>query len=47
MIFLTTPAPIKVYSNGSYSPPQELVTNDYWGRFEKVANELPSDYEEK
>jgi hypothetical protein len=47
MIFLTTPVPVKIFSNGIYSPPQEIVTNDYWGRSEKIANELPLDHEEK
>ncbi len=47
MIFLSTPQPVIIYSNGIYSPPQELFTNGYWGRFEKMANDLPIDYEEK
>jgi hypothetical protein len=41
-----TPSPIKIYNNGIYYPPQEVVTNGYWGKFGKVANELPLDYEE-
>jgi len=46
IIYLMTPASITIYNNGIYFPPQEVVTNGYWGRFGKVANELPLDYEE-
>ncbi|SRR5579871_20116 len=46
-VFLITPQPIIVYSNGLYSPPQEFVTNGYWSLFEKMANAVPVDYQEK
>jgi hypothetical protein len=47
MIYLTTPAPLTIYSNGIYFPPQELVTNGFWGRYAKMANDLPIDYRGK
>ena len=47
MIYLTTPAPLTIYSNGIYYPPQELVTNGFWGRYAKMANDLPIDYKGK
>jgi CarboxypepD_reg-like domain len=46
-IYLATPAPIKIYSNGIYFPPQEIIVNGFWGAYEKVANDLPIDYQPK
>lgn len=43
-IFLATPEGIRIDENGSYFPPQEMVTSGRWGRYEKIANSLPLDY---
>jgi hypothetical protein len=42
---LITPAPVTIDVNGSYFPPQELLTDGAWGRSEKIANLLPVDYD--
>jgi hypothetical protein len=44
-INLVTPAAIQIEKNGSYYPPQELLSNGYWAIHEKFANTLPIDYQ--
>jgi hypothetical protein len=36
--------PVKVEENGSYYPPQVLVTRGHWAQSEKICNLLPIDY---
>lgn len=36
--------PIEIQENGSYFPPLNLFTGDYWGWSNKVADLLPQDY---
>jgi carboxypeptidase-like protein len=43
-ISLVTPMPVGIDKNGNRYPPQEMLTTGYWGVYEKVANELPTDY---
>jgi CarboxypepD_reg-like domain len=35
---------VNIDENGSYSPPQEILTSAYWGWSEKMADFLPVDY---
>jgi len=44
-INLVTPAPIQIEPNGSYYPPQEVLSSGYWAMYEKIANSLPLDYQ--
>lgn len=41
---LISAEPIKVEENGSYYPPQALVSTGYWAQSEKICNLLPIDY---
>ena len=43
-IYLATPEAIRIDLNGSFFPPQEMVTSGHWGAYEKIANALPLDY---
>ena len=38
------PEPIAVEENGSYFPPQVLLTLGNWSKTEKMANLLPRDF---
>ncbi len=41
---LTSPLPLHIEENGSYSPQQILLLKGVWAKTETVANFLPSDY---
>jgi CarboxypepD_reg-like domain len=43
-IFLPNSTPVIIDMNGSYYPPQEIITMAYWGWSEKMADCLPIDY---
>ena len=44
-IYLLTPAPVQIESNGYYNSPLEIFTIGYWASSQKVANLLPLDYD--
>ncbi len=44
-LWLLTPAPARIWSNGSYFPPTEVFSAGYWSHSEKISNMLPLDYE--
>lgn len=43
-IRLLTPATISIEENGSYFPPEELLSTGFWAGSEKIANLLPMEY---
>jgi hypothetical protein len=43
-VFLANTRPIQVLGNGTYFPPQELLSLGYWAWSEKIATMLPYDY---
>lgn len=44
-IKMYTPTPVKVYANGNYVMPTNIISNFYWSWNEKIANLLPFDFD--
>lgn len=43
-ITLINGRPVEVSANGAYFNPEDLLSNGYWGWWEKMGNTLPFDY---
>lgn len=46
-INMYTPTPVKVYANGNYIMPTNIISQFYWSWSEKIANQLPFDFQVK
>lgn len=46
-ISMYTPTPVRVYANGNYVMPTNIINQLYWGWSEKIAAQLPFDFEIK
>lgn len=44
LLKLVENTPVEIQSNGNYFPPLNLLTSDYWGWSNKIADLLPLDY---
>lgn len=44
-IWLVSGTPVAIGINGNYYPPEEVFSMSYWGWSEKMANNLPADYQ--